>query len=93
MYLVLFESEHCHGWHTTFYVKCHSCHQLFDEFPSSKPMFPDVDGFVNLKLHGKYMNEVTMRSVLTVHCSRFKIEDVVKLAAEEPMLEAADDIH
>ena len=66
------------------------------------------------------MNEATMRSVLTVHCSGFswrdlhkfatifnmptplentpphylnKIEDVIKLAAEESMQGAADEIH
>ena len=120
MYLALFESEHRHGWHTTFYIKCHSCHQHFAEFPSSKPMVPDIHKFVNVKLPNQAMNEVTMRSLLTVHCSGLswrdlhkfstifnmpaplenmpplylnKIEDVVKLTAEESMLEAADDIH
>ena len=119
MYLALFESEHRHDWHTTFYIKCHSCHQLFAKFPSSKPIIPDIDKFVNVKLPNQAMNEVTMRSVLTVHCTGFswrdlhkfatifnmpapiesmsslylnKIEDVVKLVAEESMLEAADDI-
>ena len=58
-HLTLYESEHRHGWHTTFYIKCHSCHQLFAEFPSSKPMIPDVDKFVNVKLTDKVMNEVT----------------------------------
>ena len=119
-HLTLIESEHRHGWHTTFYIKCHFCHQLFAEFPSSKPMVPDVDTFVNVKLPEKVMNEVTMRSAPVVHCSGFswrdlhkfatifnmptplenmpqhylnKIEDVVKLAAEESMQGAADEIH
>ena len=119
-HLTLFESEHHHGWHTTFYIKCHSYHQLFAEFPSSKPMIPDVDKFVNVKLPDKAMNEVTMQSVLTVHCSGFswrdlhkfatifnmptplermpqhylnRIEGVVKLATEESMQGAADEIH
>ena len=60
-HLTLFESDHHHGWHTTFYIKCHSSHQLFAEFPSSKPMVSDVDKFVNVKLPDKAMNEVTMR--------------------------------
>ena len=83
-------------------------------------MIPDIDKFVNVKLPDQAMNEVTIRSILTVHCSGFswldlhkfatnfnmpapiesmpplylnKIEDVLKLAAEESMLEAAVDIH
>ena len=79
-HLTLYESEHRHGWHTTFYIKCHSCHQLFAEFPSSKPMVPDLDKFVNVKLPDKAMNEVTMRSVLTVHCSGFSWRDLHKFA-------------
>ena len=57
MHLTLSESEHRHGWHTTFYIKCYSCHQLFAEFPSSKPMVTDVDKFVSVKLPDKEMNE------------------------------------
>ena len=83
-------------------------------------MVSDVDKFVNVKLLDKTMNKVTMRSVLTVHCSGFswrdlhkfatilnmptplenapphylnKIEDVLKLTAEESMQGAADEIH
>ena len=61
MYLPLFESEHFHGWHTTFYIKCQGCHQLLTEFPSSNPMVPDVDKYVNVKPPKRAMNEVTMR--------------------------------
>ena len=53
MHLTLSESEHRHGWHTTFYIKCYSCLQLFAEFPSSKPMVPDIDKFMNVKLPEK----------------------------------------
>ena len=28
-HLALYESEYLHGWHTTFYIKCVSCQQLF----------------------------------------------------------------
>ena len=105
MYLALFESEHRHGWHTAFYIKCHSCHQLFAEFPSSKPMIPDVDKFVNVKLPERAMNEVRdlhkfatifnmpapLENMPTPYLN--KIEDVVKRAAEESILEAADEIH
>ena len=80
MYLALFESEHRYGWHTTFYIKCHSCHQLFAEFPSSKPMIPDIDKFVNVKLPNQAMNDLTMRSVLTVHCSGLSWRDLHKFA-------------
>ena len=74
------DSEHRHGWYTTFYIKCHSCHQLIAEFPSSKLMIPDVDNFVKVKLPDKGMNEVTMRLVLTVHCSGFSWRDLHKFA-------------
>ena len=80
MHLTISESEHHHGWHTTFYIKCHSCHQLFAEFPSSKPMVTDVDKFVNVKLPEKVMNEVTMRSALIVHCSGFSWRDLLKFS-------------
>ena len=80
MYLTLFESEHLHGWHTTFYIKCQGCHQLLAEFPSSKPMVPDVDKYINVKLPKRAMNEVTMRSVLSVHCSGFSWRDLHKFA-------------
>ena len=88
-------------------------------------MVPDFDKFVNVNLPDKAMNGVTMRSVLTVHCSVFSWRDlhkfatifniptplentpphylkvcggvfsrsVVKLAAEESMQGAADEIH
>ena len=95
-HLTLYESGHRHGWHTTFYIKCHSCHQLFAEFPSSKPMIPDVDKFVNVKLTDKVMNEVTMRSVLTVHCSGFSWRDLHKFATIFNMptpLESAPQIY
>ena len=74
--LSLFESEHHHGWHTIFYIKCNSCHQLFAEFPSSKPMMPEADTFVNVKIPKRAMNEVTMRPVLSVHCSGFSCKDL-----------------
>ena len=77
--LSFFESAHLHGWHTTFYIKCQYCHQLFAEFPSSKPMIPDVDNFVNVK-PTRPMNEVTMRSVLAVHCSGFSWRDLHKFS-------------
>ena len=52
----------------------------FAEFPSSKLMIPDVDNFVNVKLPDRGMNEVTMRSVLTVHRSGFSWRDLHKFA-------------
>ena len=69
-HLAFYKSEYLHGWHTIFYIKCISCHQLFSEFPSSKPLETDTtkDTTVNAKLR---MNEVTMRLVLSVHCSGF----------------------
>ena len=78
-YLILFESEYIHGWHTIFYIKCNSCHQLFAEFPSSKPLGTDATKLVNVKLP-KCMNEVTMRSVLAVHCSGFSWRDLHKFS-------------
>ena len=78
-HLVLYESQFLHGWHTTFYIKCVSCHQLFAEFPSSKPLGTDATKLVNVKLT-RGMNEVTMRSVLSVHCSGFSWRDLHKLA-------------
>ena len=36
-YLSLWESETNHGWQTMFSIKCSRCHELFAEFPSSKP--------------------------------------------------------
>ena len=43
-------------------------------------MVSDLDKFVNVKLPDKAMNEVTMRSVLTVHCSGFSWRDLHKFA-------------
>ena len=79
--LVLYESEFLHGWNTTFYIKCSSCHQLFAEFPSSKPLGTDTTDLVNAKLPVRGMNEVTMRSVLAVHCSGFSWRDLHKFAS------------
>ena len=78
-HLALYESEYLHGWYTTFHIKCASCHQLFSEFPSSKPLETDTtkDTTVNAKLR---MNEMTMRSVLSVHCSGFSWRDLHKFA-------------
>ena len=56
------------------------CHQLLAEFPSSKPMVPYVDKYVNVKLPKRAMNEVTIRSVLSVHCSGFSWRDLHKFA-------------
>ena len=80
-YLSLFESECLHGWQTEFYLKCSSCHHLFAEFPSSKPMgLPKTSQFVNVQLPKQGLNEVTMRSVLSVHCSGFSWRDIHKFA-------------
>ena len=51
-HLALYESKFLHGWHTTFYFKCVSCHQLFSEFPSSKPLKTDTtkDIIINVNL-------------------------------------------
>ena len=78
-HLALYESEHLHGWHTTFNIKCVSCHQLFSKFTSSKLSETDTtkDTTINAKLR---MNEVTMRSVLSVHCSGFFWRDLHKFA-------------
>ena len=74
-HLALYESEYIHGWHTIFYIKCVSCHQLFSKFASRRPLKTDTtkDTFVNAKLR---MNEVTMCSVLSIHCSGFSLLDL-----------------
>ena len=79
--LVIYESEYLHGWNTTFYIKCSSCHQLFAEFPSSKPLGTDTTNLVNAKLPVRGMSEVTMRSVLAVHCSGFSWRNLHKFAS------------
>ena len=80
-HLSLFESDFDHGWQTTFSIKCPYCHQLFAEFPSSKPMdVPAQSNHVNVHHPVRAMNEVTMRSVLAVHCSGFSWRDLHKFA-------------
>ena len=47
-----------------FTSKCHTCHQLFAEFLSSKEsksMVPNVNKFVNVNLSDKAMSVVTIR--------------------------------
>ena len=80
-YLSLWESENTHGWQTLFSIKCSRCHELFVEFPSSKPMdsLPNSN-FVNVQHPVRAMNEVTMRSVLDVHCSGFSWRDLHKFS-------------
>ena len=80
---VLYKSECLHGWYTsdtTFYIKCLSCRQLIAEFPSSKPIGTDTAKLVNVKLPLIAMNEVTMRSVLSIHCTGFSRRDLHKFA-------------
>ena len=79
--LSLFESDFIHGWQTTFAIKCPYCHLLHAEFPSSKPMdLPAQSKYVNVHHNDRAMNEVTMRSVLSVHCSGFSWRDLHKFA-------------
>ena len=78
--LSLFESDMNHGWQTNFSIKCLSCHQLHAEFPSSKPMEVVESKLVNVHASNRSMNEVTMRSVLAVHCSGFSWRDLHKFA-------------
>ena len=79
--LSLFESGLDHGWQTTFTIKCPYCHLLHAEFPSSKPMdVPAQTNFVNVHHPVRAMNEVTMRSVLSVHFSGFSWRDLHKFA-------------
>ena len=64
-----------------FSIKCHQCHQLFANFPSSKQMGMKVTtSFVNISLPKQGINEETMRSVLSVHCSGFCWRDLHKFA-------------
>ena len=80
-YLTIFEGEFLHGWQTQFYIKCSRCHHLLAEFPSSKPMdLPETSKYVNVPLPKQGLNEVTMRSVLSVHCSGFSWRDLHKFA-------------
>ena len=80
-YLHLYESESLHGWQANYSIKCYQCHQLFAQFPSSKPMdMQDKTNFVNVHLPKDGLNEVTMRSVLSVHCSGFSWRDLHKFA-------------
>ena len=72
IHLGLYESEHPHGLHTTFYIKSGSYHQLFSKFSSSKPLETDTTKDTT-------MNEVTMRSFLSVHCSGFSWRDLHKI--------------
>ena len=78
--LSLFETNFDHGWQTNFSIKCVSCHRLHAEFPSSKPMYVPQSTFVNVAPSPRAMNEVTMRSVLAVHCSGFSWRDLHKFA-------------
>ena len=43
-------------------------------------MIPDIHKLVNVKLPDQVMNEVTMRSILTVHCSGLSWRDLNKFA-------------
>ena len=80
-HISLFESEFVHGWQTEFYLKCSHCKELFAQFPSSKPMdIPETSQYVNVSLPKQGLNEVTMRSVLYVHCSGFSWRDIHKFA-------------
>ena len=80
-YLHLYESESLHGWQANYSIKCYQCHQLFAQFPSSRPMdMQDKTNFVNVHLPKDGLNEVTMRSVLSVHCSGFSWRDLHKFA-------------
>ena len=80
-YLSLFESELLHGWQTNFLFKCAHCHRLYAEFPSSKPINSTKSSeFVNVSLPKQGLNEVTMKSVLSVHCSGFSWRDLHKFA-------------
>ena len=80
-YLSLWESNTNHGWQTMFSIKCSRCHELFSEFPSSKPMeVPRESTYVNVHHPVRAMNEVTMRSVLAVHCSGISWRDLHKFA-------------
>ena len=79
--LGLFEFEYLHGWQITYSIKCSFCHQVFADFPSSKPMdVPVHSKFVNVHHSPIAMNEVTMRSLLAVHCSGFSWRDLHKFA-------------
>ena len=85
-YLSLFESDFLHGWQTDFYLKCSRCQHLIAEFPSSKPMdVPNRTQFVNVPLPKRELNEVTMRSILAVHCSGLSWRDLHKFATSFDM--------
>ena len=50
-------------------------------FESLRPCLKDLmSKFVNVKLPRQVMNEVTMRSALTVHCSGFSWQELHKFA-------------
>ena len=55
---------------------------IFSKFPSSKPLktVTRKDTTVNAKLPSGSMNEMTMRSVLTLHCSGFSCREDHKFA-------------
>ena len=79
--LSLHESDFDHGWQTTFSIKCLNCHLVHANFPSYKPMgVPPQSTNVNVHHPVRAMNEVTMRSVLAVHCSGFSTRDLHKFA-------------
>ena len=79
--LSLFETDFEHGWQTTYSIKCTSCHLLLAEFPSSKPMeVSPQTNYVNVSQPLRALNEVTMRSVIAVHCSGFSWRDLHKFA-------------
>ena len=79
--LTFFEIESVHGWQTPFAIKCTNCHQLFAEFPTSKPMEePSRATFVNVSHPERVMNEVTIRSSLALHCSGFSWRDLHKFS-------------
>lgn len=62
-------------------LKCEMCHLIHAEFPSSKPMSENKQtNYVNVIQSSRSMNEVTMRSVLVVHCSGFSWRDLHKFA-------------
>ena len=68
-------------WQTTFSTKCLSCHQLHAEFPFSKSMVvPLQSSYVNVQHPVLAMNEVIMRSVLSINCSGFSWRDLHKFA-------------
>ena len=84
-----FEIDSGRGWQTSFSIRCIRCHLLFVEFPSSKPMGIPAQSqstLVNVHHPERAMNEVTMFSVLTVHCSGFSWRDSHKFATIFGML-------